>query len=88
MFRAPVVDRTVISLITKGHDIKLNNRGWLTDGSRRKMAAGVLDRLHTYVRFRSKNSRTLAEIIDYTAKDMGKYLKGEINKFYPFISKW
>ena len=60
----------------------------IREGIQRNEPEAELDRLHTYVKFRGKTAKSLAEVIDIIAKEMGKFLKGEMSRFNPYIDKW
>ena len=86
-FRAQVVDRVVISLITRGEKLALDQKGYLTKASKNKLIENIFERLNTPLKFR-KRQRTLNEIIHYQAHLMGKYLKEGKPVYRPFIAKW
>jgi len=86
-FRAQVVDRVVISLITRGEKLAQNSKGYLTKESKDKLIENIFERLNTPIKFRKKQ-RTMQEIIQYQARAMGNYLKEGRPAYRPFIAKW
>lgn len=86
-FRAPVVDRTMLGLVNKGVKIELDERGFLTDKTRRFLAEKVIGRLESGEKFEGKK-RPLRAIIQLQARQLATYLRGERDEFTPFLAKW
>ncbi len=86
-FRAQVVDRVVISMISRGEKFALDKKGYLIKESKDKLIENIFERLNTPLKFRKKQ-RTLQEIIHYQAAAIGRYLKDGRPKYRPFIAKW
>lgn len=86
-FRAPVVDRTMLGLVNKGVQIELDERGFLTDKTRRFLAEKVIGRLESGEKFEGKK-RPLRAIIQLQARQLATYLRGERDKFTPFLARW
>ena len=86
-FRAQVVDRVIISLISRGEKMSVDKKGYLVKESKDKLVENIFERLHTPLKFRKKQ-RTLQEIIQYQARAIGKFLKEGRPVYSPFIAKW
>jgi CRISPR-associated protein Cas1 len=86
-FRAPVVDRTMLGLVNKGVKIELDERGFLTDKTRRFLAEKVIGRLESGEKFEGKK-RPLRAIIQLQARQLATYLRGERDEFTPFLAGW
>lgn len=86
-FRAPVIDRTVISMINREEKFTLDEKGYLTRKSKNNLVKNIFERLNTPVNFRGKKV-TLQEVLHLTCADLGKFLNGKKTKFKPYIMKW
>lgn len=86
-FRQPVVDRTVIGLVNKGAKLEQDERGFLTDDTRKMLAAKVLGRLEGTERYERKRF-PLRAIIQSQARHLAVFLRGERDKYEPFMSGW
>lgn len=85
-FRAQVIDRVVISMLNRGEKFHLH-KGRLNKESRDLIVENVFERLNTPVKFAGKH-RPLQEIIHHQARQIGRFLKGEIPLYKPFIARW
>lgn len=86
-FRQPIVDRTIIGLVNKGVKIAQDERGLLTDKTRRFLAEKVLNRLETAVLYHKKRY-PLRVVIQKQAREVAAYLRGEIEHFEPYVARW
>lgn len=86
-FRAPVVDRTILGLVNKGVVIEQDERGFLTDKTRRFLANKILARLESKEKYRKKR-HTLRAIIQMQARHIATFLRGEHEAYDPFVVKW
>ncbi len=86
-FRTPVVDRTMLGLANKGVKIELDERGFLTDKTRRFLAEKVIGRLESREKYDGKR-RPLRAIIQQQARALAVWLRGERDDFAPFLAKW
>lgn len=85
IFRSQVVDRVVISLIQKRHELEVRN-GLLTDETRRLLVKSVMERLSRYEKYQGVEM-TMAQIILRQARLLAKAFEG-IEKFKPYVAKW
>lgn len=85
VFRQRVVDRTVVSLVSKGTAIKLQN-GMLTDQTRRKLIDSIQERLESRETYHGKQHK-LRTIIQLQARQIASFLRGETD-YKPFIGRW
>ena len=86
-FRAPVVDRTMLGLANKGVKIDLDERGFLTDKTRRFLAEKILSRLESREKYDGQR-RPLRAIIQRQARALAVWLRGERDEFTPFLARW
>ena len=85
IFRSQVVDRVVISLIQKGHDLAVRN-GLLTDRTRQLLVKSVMERLERYEKFQGEEMK-MEQIILRQAKLLAMAFEGA-DKFKPYVAKW
>lgn len=85
IFRSQVVDRVVVSLIQKGHELEVRN-GLLTDGTRQLLVKSVMERLSRYEKFQGVDTK-MENIILQQAKLLAKAFAGDA-KFKPYVAKW
>jgi group II intron reverse transcriptase/maturase/CRISPR-associated endonuclease Cas1 len=85
MFRSQVVDRVVVSLVQKGHQLGLKNN-LLTDDTKKILAAGILDRLNRYEKYRGEEI-SMEQIIRRQTCDIANWLDNE-KTYKPYIAKW
>ncbi|HID54528.1 MAG TPA: CRISPR-associated endonuclease Cas1 [Anaerolineae bacterium] len=86
-FRAPAVERTMLGLANKGVKIELDERGFLTDKTRRFLAEKVINRLESREKYEGTR-RPLRAIIQQQARALAVWLRGERDDFAPFLAKW
>ncbi len=85
-FRAPVVDRTVFSMLNRRMSLSLDENGLLEPDTRKKLAKAIVSRLGNEVSYRGRKL-TLFEILNKQALAIQKYLINNIS-YRPFLSKW
>lgn len=85
IFRSQVVDRVVIGLVQKGHEL-LMSKGLLSDDTRAMLVKSVMDRLARYEKFQGQEM-TMQQIILQQAKAVAKAFE-ENGKFKPYVAKW
>ena len=85
IFRSQVVDRIVIRLIQKGHDLGMH-KGLLTDETRQLLVKSVMDRLARYEKYQGEEIE-MEQIILRQAKLLAKAYEGT-DKFKPYVAKW
>jgi pimeloyl-ACP methyl ester carboxylesterase len=86
-FRAPVVDRTILGLANKRVTFAQDERGMLTEETRRQLAQRVLQRLESGERFSGKRY-PLRVILQMQARHLATYLRGERQAFRAFVASW
>jgi len=75
-FRAPVVDRTVLGLLTRQFKVEFESDGRLTRDCRRNFAEHILSRLRAQGTFDQKRLE-LRSIIQIQARNLAKAFRGE-----------
>ena len=85
IFRSQVVDRVVIRLIQKGHDLGMH-KGLLTDDTRQLLVKSVMGRLARYEKYQGEEMK-MEQIILRQAKLLAKDFLGT-EKFKPYVAKW
>ncbi len=85
IFRSQVVDRVVVSLIQKGHELEVRN-GLLADGTRQLLVKSVMERLSRYEKYQGADTK-MENIILHQAKLLAKTFVGEA-RFKPYVAKW
>jgi CRISPR-associated protein Cas1 len=85
-FRAPVVDRAVFSLITKGRELDQTAEGRLTEDSIRLVVEAVSKRLGTLVPYGGEKI-TLEQVIHKQARLLARSLRNE-KRFKAFVSRY
>jgi len=84
-FRQPAVDKAIIGMIRKKQKLLMEGIN-LSQGTKVKVVKGVLKRINSFIRFRSKRL-TLREILNYQTDSIAKFLEGK-GKYHPFIDRW
>jgi CRISPR-associated protein Cas1 len=85
-FRPPIVDRTVVAILSRRQPVAIDAGGRLTDPTRRLLLAALHQRLASLVRWRGRDL-TLQEIISEQAHALVKHLQGG-RRYRSFASKW
>jgi CRISPR/Cas system-associated endonuclease Cas1 len=75
----------VVSLVQKGHQLGLKNN-LLTDDTKKILAAGILDRLNRYEKYRGEEI-SMEQIIRRQTCDIANWLDNE-KTYKPYIAKW
>ncbi len=86
-FRAPVVDRTVLGLATRGVALAQDERGYLTEPTRRQLAEHILERLAATERYEAQR-HPLRAIIQSQARRVAAFVRGERDAYEPFLASW
>lgn len=86
-FRQPVVDRAVLNFINKGGAIEQDEKGRLTESSRRALAERVLDRLERPTEWAGKRY-ALRHVVQTQARDLASFVRGDRPDFEPFVARW
>lgn len=86
-FRQPVVDRTILGLVNKGVKIEQDEKGYLTEATRKMLAEKVLNRLEAPEPYEKKNV-PLRVIIQSQARHLATFLRGEREAYRAFVMEW
>ncbi len=86
-FRQPAADRPVFALLNRGAGIELDERGLLTESSRRRVAESVLERLDKEERY-ERRKVPLRTVIQSQARHLATFLRGERVRYTPFLACW
>ncbi|WP_418791972.1 CRISPR-associated endonuclease Cas1 [Phosphitispora sp. TUW77] len=84
-FRQPVVDRTVVAMVNKGTEVKMDDNG-LEQKTRKELATKIIERLETPVLFEGKKTK-LKHIIQKQSRRLAMFLRGQA-KYRCFVSSW
>jgi CRISPR-associated protein Cas1 len=84
-FRAPVVDRAVISALNLGLGFEVED-GRLTAPARKALADRILERLRTAETFEGKRFQ-LGTIVQMQARAIASFVRGE-RPYRPFLTRW
>ncbi len=87
-FRQPVVDRTVLGLVNKGVALEQDEEGRLTEGTRRMLAERVLGRLEESTERYEGKRHTLRVILQMQARHLATYVRGDRERYEPFVAGW
>ncbi|MCA9966026.1 MAG: hypothetical protein KC423_17360 [Anaerolineales bacterium] len=79
--------RTVLGLLNKGFALEQDERGRLTEPTRRKLAEKILARLESNERYEQKRY-PLRVIIQRQARHLATYVRGERERYEPFRASW
>jgi CRISPR-associated protein Cas1 len=85
-FRAPSVDRAVVSLMVRGWRPEFDDDGGLTTDTRRTIAAAVTERLDGTERYEGKKWR-LSQVILAQSRSVASYVRRQ-GQYKPFHSTW
>jgi CRISP-associated protein Cas1 len=86
-FRQPVVDRAVFALLNRGSAIKLDEKGMLMEESRQILVSKIFEKLETPEKYGTKKM-PLRLIIQYQARHMATFVRGERERYRGFEVKW
>lgn len=87
-FRAPVVDRAILSLVGQGVALAQDAEARLTMDTRRTIAARVLARLEeSSERYEGKKQK-LRWILQSQARHVATFLRGDRAEYAPFLMGW
>lgn len=85
-FRSAIVDRTAISILSKGEKMETKN-GLMTDISKKRFTKKLLEKINKIEKFRS-TERRIRDIIHEQANGLRNYLNGETQCYKPYIKTW
>lgn len=86
-FRAPIVDRTIFGLANKGVKFEQDERGYLTEGTRKMLAEKFFERMESAEQY-EKKSFPLRLIVQMQARHVATFLRGEREEYVPFVMGW
>jgi len=86
-FRQAVVDRTIFGLVNKRVALSQDERGRLDAETRRKIADKVLERLEAAARYEQQRL-PLRAILQSQARHLATFLRGERERYEPFVASW
>lgn len=86
-FRAPVVDRMVFGLANKSVKFEQDERGRLTEATRKMIAEKFFERLESAEQF-EKKTFPLRLIVQMQARRVATFLRGERAEYVPFVMGW
>ena len=85
-FRAPIVDKNVLSFVNLGTEIEMDS-GLLSLNTRRSFANKIIERLESFEYYSNKKYQ-LKSIIQIETRKIASYFRGEIETYKPFTFKW
>jgi CRISPR-associated protein Cas1 len=86
-FRQPVVDRTLLGLVTRGVAIEQDADGRLVETTRRKLAEKLFERLEATELYEAKR-QPLRIILQSQARHLATFLRGDRADYTPFVAGW
>jgi CRISP-associated protein Cas1 len=87
-FRQPVVDRTLLGMIGRREPLGIREDGMLDDDTRRTLADKIIARIEDSAeRYGGSKRWALREIIQYQARHLATYLRGERGGYEGFVMK-
>ncbi len=86
-FRQVIVDRTVIGLVNKHMVLEQDEQSLLTEATRRKIAEKILERLERSEMYEKKR-QALRFILQNQARHLALFLRGERERYEPFVAGW
>jgi len=91
-FRQQLIDKTVISLVTKGEvqapEFSMEEGVCrMGDSTRKLLLKTVLEHFEKYVRYRDEQRRW-TDMILLQARDVASYLRGELTRYEGFYLRW
>jgi CRISP-associated protein Cas1 len=86
-FRTPAVDRTILGLANNRVALEQDERGQLTEKTRRQLAEKILQRLESGIKYEGKRY-PLRSIIQMQARQLATFVRGEREEYAPFVASW
>ncbi|RMH15622.1 MAG: CRISPR-associated endonuclease Cas1 [Gammaproteobacteria bacterium] len=86
-FRTAIVDRTILGMVNRRMPLEQDERGLLTQSTRRQIAEKVLNRLDSKETHHGKQY-SLRQIIQIQAREVAAFIRGDRENYQPFISSW
>ena len=82
-----MVDRTLIGLVNRHVELKLDDESRLTEQTRKKIAEKIRERLEGSELYEKKR-QALRCIIQSQARHLALFLRGEREIYEPFVAGW
>ena len=86
-FRQTVIDRTIIGLVNKRFAIEQDEDSRLTEETRRKLSDKIKERLESCELYEKKR-QALRFILQSQARHLALFLRGERDRYEPFVAGW
>mgnify|MGYP000085468270 CR=1 FL=1 len=86
-FRQMVVDRTVLALLGRGVDLRVDESGRLDDPTRKLLAEKVFERLDGEEPYEGKRQK-LRTIVQLQARHLATFLRRERPTYKPWVGRW
>jgi CRISPR-associated protein Cas1 len=86
-FRQTIVDRTVIGLVNKRFAIDQDEDHRLNEATRKKLAEKILERLESSEPYEKKR-QALRFILQSQARHLALFVRGERERYEPFVAGW
>ena len=86
-FRQVAVDRVVFGLATRKYTVEQDEKGHLSDKTRRGFAEHVLDHLESKVRHEGKRY-AIRQVIQMQARRLAAFVRGDREEYLPYKAEW
>jgi CRISPR-associated protein Cas1 len=86
-FRQMIADRVIFGLLNRRANLAVDDKGYLTEHTRKLTAKRVLERLEGEERYEGKK-RKLRTIIQSQAYHIATFVRGERPSYKPFVGGW
>ncbi len=86
-FRQVAVDRVVFGLVNRRFTVEQDERGRMSDSTRRAFAGHILEHLESNVRHEGKKY-PLRHVIQMGARQVVRYVRRECEAYVPFKASW
>lgn len=86
-FRQPVVDRTMIGLVTRGMELARDEDGRIESATRKRIAEKILERMESSEPYEGKR-QPIRCILQSQARHLATYVRGEREAYEPFLAGW
>lgn len=85
-FRQMAVDRVVFGLATRAFTVDQDERGYMTETTRKTFAEHILNRLESNVRYEGKR-QPLRCVIQAQSRRLATFLRGEISEYEAYVAE-
>jgi CRISP-associated protein Cas1 len=87
-FRQCVVDRTIIGLLNRRVPLEQGEEQLLTEETRRKVAEKILERLDGSAELYEQKRQALRFILQSQTRHLACFLRGDRDRYEPFVAGW